>query len=350
MANSNHLAFLDHGVEASNAARRAAPEGLPDLASADLSHRSLAGINFSAADLRGANRQGCDLEGADLSDAWLEGADFSGARLAGARLSGARLTQWRLDGAVLAEASQHLGSAEQLAVLLRGADAWYTWRQENRDETLDLPEDSWLAKLVRTQRSLSNASARTRFEGNDQHLAMLGAGVEYWNAWRTDNPDVAPDLRGANLSAASLDNADLSFAKLDAALLAGAAMRFANLTGADLREAHLCWADLGGATLIGAALIRANLTGANLRGANLDLSDCAEANLTGALLDRTKLNEALLEQADFFEGNALQLATLYESGSRWNAWRQQNPDVVPDLREPISSGSISATLTLAART
>jgi uncharacterized protein YjbI with pentapeptide repeats len=332
MANPNHLAFLERGVEAWNAARDAAPEGLPDLAGADLSHRSLARIDFSAADLRGANLQGCDLEGADLSDAWLEGADLSGARLIGARLSGARLTRWRLDGAALADSSQHLGNAEQLAVLLRGAESWYRWRQENRDVSLDLPEDSWLAKLVRTQRSLTDAAARTQFEGNDQHLATLRAGVQRWNAWRDDNPEVKPDLRGANLLGASLDNANLIWAKLDGALLAGADLRSASLVGAELREAHLCWADLGGANLMGAALIGANLTGADLRGANLDLADCAGANLSGAALDAATLNEALLELADFFEGNARQLATLYESQSEWNVWRKQNPDLVPDLR------------------
>src|SRR5262252_1624782 len=332
MANLNHLAFLEHGVEAWNAARRAAPESLPDLANADLSHRSLAGIDFSAADLRGANLQGCDLERADLSEAWLEGADFSGARLVGARLSGARLTRWRPNGAALADPSQHLGSAEQLAVLLRGAEAWWTWRHENSEVPLDLPDESWLAKLVRTQRSLSDVSARIRFEGNEQHLAILRTGVARWNAWRIDNPDVVPDLRGADLLGASLGSADLSLAKLDGALLAGASLSSANLLGADLHEANLCWADLGGANLIRAVLIRANLTGADLRSANLEYAECAEAYLTGVILDRTTLNEALLKEADFFEGNARQLATLYESGSAWNEWRQQNPEVVPDLR------------------
>jgi uncharacterized protein YjbI with pentapeptide repeats len=65
MANPAHLALLDQGVEAWNAARRQAGD-LPDLEGADLSGRSLAGIELFAANLRGANLQGSDLKGADL--------------------------------------------------------------------------------------------------------------------------------------------------------------------------------------------------------------------------------------------------------------------------------------------
>ena len=37
---------------------------------------------------------------------------------------------------------------------------------------------------------------------NDQHVALLKQGVDTWNAWRDENPQVGVDLSGANLSGA----------------------------------------------------------------------------------------------------------------------------------------------------
>jgi hypothetical protein len=32
---------------------------------------------------------------------------------------------------------------------------------------------------------------------NDEHVAMLKKGVDAWNAWREENPDIRPDLSEA---------------------------------------------------------------------------------------------------------------------------------------------------------
>ena len=34
---------------------------------------------------------------------------------------------------------------------------------------------------------------------NEEHLKMLGQGVEAWNQWRKANPDIRPGLSGAHL-------------------------------------------------------------------------------------------------------------------------------------------------------
>ena len=34
---------------------------------------------------------------------------------------------------------------------------------------------------------------------NDEHVALLKQGVAAWNAWRDENPDIRPDLSGADL-------------------------------------------------------------------------------------------------------------------------------------------------------
>ena len=45
---------------------------------------------------------------------------------------------------------------------------------------------------------------------NPEHLEILKRGVEVWNFWRAEHPEIAPALAGANLRAADLREADLS--------------------------------------------------------------------------------------------------------------------------------------------
>jgi uncharacterized protein YjbI with pentapeptide repeats len=94
---------------------------------------------------------------------------------------------------------------------------------------------------------------------NDEHVALLKKGVDAWNAWRVENPDIPPDLSKANLHEANLHEANLHEANLSRA----------NLSGADLLGANLSGADLLGANLSGANFFRADLSGANLSGAEL---------------------------------------------------------------------------------
>lgn len=90
---------------------------------------------------------------------------------------------------------------------------------------------------------------------NDDHVACLRRGVGAWNAWREQNPEVTPDLRGGALRGLDLSDA--------------------NLAGADLREA-----DLRGTIVRGAQLTAARLDGANLFKAVLDGADLKNAVLT----------------------------------------------------------------------
>jgi hypothetical protein len=39
---------------------------------------------------------------------------------------------------------------------------------------------------------------------NQEHVARLKQGVKVWNQWRDENPDIVPDLRGADLREATL--------------------------------------------------------------------------------------------------------------------------------------------------
>lgn len=132
---------------------------------------------------------------------------------------------------------------------------------------------------------------------DSEHVDRLRQGPRPWNAWRAENPRIAPNLIGIslgigdrqmgpinggpiNLAYAKLRDASLRFATLTAANLCGA-----ELANADLRDARLEGADLTGADLSGALLDRADLSDVSLAGANLCGVSLVEVrNLTTAQL------------------------------------------------------------------
>jgi Pentapeptide repeats (8 copies) len=137
---------------------------------------------------------------------------------------------------------------------------------------------------------------------NDEHVALLKQGVDAWNAWRDENPNIRPDLREENLRWAYLRRANLRRADLWQAGLRGA-----NLSRADLRGANL-----RGANLRRANLRRANLEEAKLRRADLRGADLTRADLRDALLSRAHLLNVNLTEADL-RGASLEAATLVDT-------------------------------------
>ncbi|HKD07136.1 MAG TPA: toll/interleukin-1 receptor domain-containing protein [Bryobacteraceae bacterium] len=132
---------------------------------------------------------------------------------------------------------------------------------------------------------------------------------EEWNRWRSNNPELLPDLTsvdlsgvdltGINLCMAVLTNADLTEADLSKGLLARARLRGTNLRGANLREAVMPEADLVGAdltraSLVSAELIWTNLTGVRLHGADLRNTNLQGVNLSGAAINDAEFGGALL--------------------------------------------------------
>jgi uncharacterized protein YjbI with pentapeptide repeats len=150
---------------------------------------------------------------------------------------------------------------------------------------------------------------------NKEHLALLKQGVEVWNQWRENNPEVRPDLSGADLvnadlSGANLVNADLSGADLVNADLSGADLvnadlSRANLFKADFGEADLSRADLSRADLRRAYLCEIKLRGAKLRGADLSVANLIEADLSRADLSRADVINANLIGANLIGANLI---------------------------------------------
>ena len=133
---------------------------------------------------------------------------------------------------------------------------------------------------------------------NPEHLEILKQGVQEWNKWREECPDVSPDLREADLRRLDLGGANLVHADLSGAKFVGAKLGGAKLDRADLGRAFLVGADLNQAALVDAHLNRAILVDAHLGGADLSGADLLQADLSGADLSGANLRGASLWQAD----------------------------------------------------
>jgi len=84
---------------------------------------------------------------------------------------------------------------------------------------------------------------------NQEQLDILKQGVEAWNRWRKEHPDIRPDLSEVNLQVSNLFGADLSHTNLSGSILADANLFRADLFGADLSLSYLFGADLSRADL-----------------------------------------------------------------------------------------------------
>ncbi len=142
---------------------------------------------------------------------------------------------------------------------------------------------------------------------NQEQLRILSQGVEVWNKWRKENPDVEIDLFKADLYATNLKKVNLNRANLNRAFLERANLYEANLSYADLSEAILPEADLTFADLTGANLSRANLFRTDLTGSNLSGTDLTGATLAAAILVSTKIDKAKVSNSWVYAVNVWDL-------------------------------------------
>ena len=183
---------------------------------------------------------------------------------------------------------------------------------------------------------------------NQEHLEIFKQGVEAWNKWRQQNPDVDPDLRSAQLAETNLRGANLNNALLGHACLNRANLQKTILRGAILRDADLDSADLSGADLSKANLEGATLKGANLRNADLREADLRRADLTEAELDDALLRDASLRHARLKEViglNANQLGATDVTGASL-PHDIQNFDRALDLATQASKSAHALLITL----
>ncbi len=125
---------------------------------------------------------------------------------------------------------------------------------------------------------------------NQEHYDILkNQGVEAWNKWRDENPDVKPDLRGADFIGADLM---LKF-NIETDVRA-----CTNFTNTDFRNAKLSNTNLNNADLSGADLSGANLSSAKLYGARLNGARLYKTRLRGAFFSEKRLDVKVLNDTD----------------------------------------------------
>jgi len=157
---------------------------------------------------------------------------------------------------------------------------------------------------------------------NPEHLEILRRGVEKWNQWRKDHPEIVPDLSEANLFKADLSEVNLSETNLTGVNLNEANLDEANLDKSNLEEAKLSAASLIMANFMGANLSMATLTVANLFGANLSRSYLAGADLGGAEVGFTTFGDNNLSSVKGLKTvghlgpSIIGIDTLYKSGGK----------------------------------
>lgn len=163
---------------------------------------------------------------------------------------------------------------------------------------------------------------------NPEHLAILNMGVETWNQWRKEHPEIAIDLSDVDLFRKTLIGVDLHEANLERAILMQANLSNANFSSANLSKANLIntrlvKASLSLATLHktifkGANLNYADLTGVNSDGGNFAYSRLCHANFLGANLKNVSFERADLQFAKLINAQIERAYFSYTllSGSR----------------------------------
>ena len=212
----------------------------------DFSGLDLSNADFVGAILVNANFSGSDLSGADLGRANIRGANFAGADLSGTIFFGAiydsETSFWDSDGTTDSDGNgipdlfDPPGDIEdELVFIGPGADL--------RGVNLDMLGISWTPEM-------------THYVDGD------GDGYGDYSVYF---PSANPlDLRGANLSGASLGSPLILLADFSGADLTGV-----NFHGSGIVVSNFTDADLTGANLTGASFMWSDFTGVDLTGAEI---------------------------------------------------------------------------------
>jgi hypothetical protein len=159
---------------------------------------------------------------------------------------------------------------------------------------------------------------------NMEHLKIFRKGVEAWNNWRSENPEVVPDLAGEKLFELKLtDGLPRGFmytsAYLAGADFSGAQLAFADFTLCNLVEADFTDADLYNASFARAGLqdgsfIDSDLTNVDFSRANLEGVDFTRSAMDGTKFGRNNLATAKgLEQVEHSGPSIIGIDTIYLS-------------------------------------
>ena len=163
---------------------------------------------------------------------------------------------------------------------------------------------------------------------NPKHLAILKQGVEVWNEWRKCNPDVIPDLEGANIdgiqqvrrshlksgSKLIVGLKDLSGINLRGAKLRGSTWAFVNFRGADLSNLQLRVVTLHSCVLTETCLNNSLFLYTFLGNCGLSRTDFSMSSFAYTVFSNCNLDDAIgLEKATHLGPSTIGIDTILDS-------------------------------------
>ncbi|MBD1932089.1 MULTISPECIES: pentapeptide repeat-containing protein [Cyanophyceae] len=167
---------------------------------------------------------------------------------------------------------------------------------------------------------------------NEEHLEILKQGVEVWNRWRKENPNVSPDLGYVSFSGINLDGFDLS----------KTCLWYSSFGGSSLRGTLLTWSFLQNSYLLGIDLTGADLRRASLHEANLTVACLYRADLRGAFLTQTDLSSADLREANLYQAQISKthlIATNLEGANLSEAFLAYSHGLAANFKRAILTGA-----------
>jgi uncharacterized protein YjbI with pentapeptide repeats len=170
---------------------------------------------------------------------------------------------------------------------------------------------------------------------NEEHLMILKQGVNIWNEWRKNNPQVIPIIGEVNLSnqnlsginfvgvkllRTNLDRSNLANADFSRASLFGTSCIQANFQNsyfenADLRFVNFSKSDFTNALLVKCDLFQVNLSNtilfqAGLSNTSFIFCDFYGANLRSTVLDNANISNSSFEKADLSQASLIGTTAL----------------------------------------
>lgn len=146
-------------------------------------------------------------------------------------------------------------------------------------------------------------------------IKLLEQGVDFWNNWRNENPNIKINLSKKNLRLAKLSGINLADALLRGCDLSDSDVSNSNLTNADLSESvcdganfnssDLRYSKLSNGSFEQTKFNHSNLSHARLDNSNLWMSDLNNADLTYARIDAARFETVFACNANFSNCKAI---------------------------------------------
>lgn len=162
---------------------------------------------------------------------------------------------------------------------------------------------------------------------NVKHQDVLDKGVEAWNQWRKENPNIQPDLSRSDLTGKKLDEADFTKVNFNGTRFYETSLYRVSFSESDLTNADLTGVNLFSSTLTRTILNKTILKRAYIRGVSFTESTLIDTDFTFAHLVETDFSKSTLEGCHIYGIAAWEL-NLKEA-------KQSNLIITPQGGTPI---------------